>query len=100
MCVIAVIRRTAQSVSLLVPAATLVSLSLGPAGPAGGGALPAALHLAAAGSAAAVCVAGFASSVQDLCRSPRLVSVVYGVTSVPAVLLGSLVSPECYECCE
>ena len=36
-----------------------------------------------------VSVAGFGSSTQDICRSSKYTSIIYGLTSVPAVLLGS-----------
>ena len=41
-------------------------------------------------ASAASCVAGFGSSVQDVCKNPKLVSTLYGITSAPAVLFGSL----------
>eukprot|EP01041_Mallomonas_annulata_P011426 gene11426-23898_t len=36
-----------------------------------------------------VSAAGFGSSVQDICKSSKYTSIIYGITSVPAVLLGS-----------
>lgn len=80
------IRRSAQFISLMVPACALYSLSINDKLTV----FDASLYLITVCSFAAVSVAGFGSSIQDLCRSPKLVSVVYAITSVPAVLVGSL----------
>jgi MFS family permease len=80
------IRRVAQTFSLIVPAATLVTLSTSE----DISSEKCILFFVLAVASAACCVAGFGSSVQDLCKSPKYVSVVYGITSAPAVLFGSL----------
>jgi hypothetical protein len=41
-------------------------------------------------ASASACVAGYGASVQDVCNNPKLASTLYGITSTPAVLLGSL----------
>jgi MFS transporter, ACS family, solute carrier family 17 (sodium-dependent inorganic phosphate cotransporter), other len=81
-----VIRKVAQTFALVVPAVTLLELSTATdltSSDAIG-------YFTIACASAASCVAGFGSSVQDVCKNPKLVSTIYGVTSAPAVLFGSL----------
>lgn len=81
-----VIRKVAQTFALVVPAVTLLELSTATdltSSHAIG-------YFTVACASAASCVAGFGSSVQDVCKNPKLVSTIYGVTSAPAVLFGSL----------
>mmetsp|Transcript_16636 Transcript_16636/g.15995 ORF Transcript_16636/g.15995 Transcript_16636/m.15995 type:complete len:524 (-) Transcript_16636:51-1622(-) len=79
------IRKVAQTFALVVPACTLLSLSvatdLAPN--------DAIAFLTVACASAAACVAGFGSSVQDVCKDYKLTSTLYAVTSAPAVLCGS-----------
>jgi ACS family sodium-dependent inorganic phosphate cotransporter len=80
------VRRFMQSVALLVPAAAMLFLGLEPTlDPQ-----ETELCFVVACSASALGVAGFGSSVQDVCRSSKLTSLLYSVTSAPAVLCGSL----------
>ena len=80
------IRKSFQSFSNIMPAIALLSLStasdLSAEGAVG--------YFVAVCASAAACVAGFGSSVQDVCRNPKLAGTLYGITSVPAVLFGSI----------
>lgn len=80
------IRKVAQTFALVIPALTLLDLSIATdltSSDAIG-------YFTVACASAASCVAGFGSSVQDVCKNPKLVSTLYGITSAPAVLFGSL----------
>lgn len=79
------IRRSAQSISLIIPALVLLLLS----NTSDLTANAAVSYFIVATASAAACVAGFGSSIQDICKTPRLTAILYGFTSVPAVLLGS-----------
>jgi predicted MFS family arabinose efflux permease len=79
------IRKCAQGIANVVPGVALLGLSVADDLTADG----AVAFFVAACASAAACVAGFGSSVQDVCRNPKLASTLYAVTSVPAVLLGS-----------
>jgi len=81
------VRKFFQSFALVVPAVTLLSLSMAPADLTSEDAVA---YFVLAVASAAVCVAGFSSSVQDVCASSKYVSIVYSLTAVPAVLMGSL----------
>lgn len=81
-----VIRKVAQTFALVVPAVTLLELSTATDLTS----TDAIGYFTVACASAASCVAGFGSSVQDVCKNPKLVSTIYGVTSAPAVLFGSL----------
>ena len=80
------IRKVAQTFALVVPAVTLIELSTS----ADLTSSDAIKYFTVACASAASCVAGFGSSVQDVCEDPKLVSTLYGITSAPAVLFGSL----------
>ena len=80
------IRKVAQTFALVVPAVTLIELSTS-ADLTSGDAIK---YFTVACASAASCVAGFGSSVQDVCEDPKLVSTLYGITSAPAVLFGSV----------
>jgi MFS transporter, ACS family, solute carrier family 17 (sodium-dependent inorganic phosphate cotransporter), other len=79
------IRISAQSIALTVPAITLLLLSTTSAITAES----ASVYFVTATASAAICVAGFGSSIQDICKSSKLAPILYGITSVPAVLMGS-----------
>ena len=80
------IRKVAQSFALVVPALTLLQLSVAQDLTS----TDAIGYFTVACASASACVAGFGSSVQDVCKDPKLVSTLYGITSAPAVLFGSL----------
>ena len=80
------IRKLFQSVALLTPAFIMYMLSISGCMIT---ATTASFYFIGAISAAAVCVGGFGSSVQDICKSSKLTPIIYGITSVPAVLMGS-----------
>lgn len=80
------IRKVAQTFALVVPAVTLLKLSTATDLTS----TDAIGYFTVACASAASCVAGFGSSVQDVCKNPKLVSTLYGITSAPAVLFGSL----------
>lgn len=80
------IRKIAQTFALVVPAITLLQLSVAKDLTS----TDAIGYFTVACASASSCVAGFGSSVQDVCKNPKLVSTLYGVTSAPAVLFGSL----------
>lgn len=81
------VRKIFQSFALIVPALTLLGLSVAPDDLTSENAIA---YFVLAIASAAVCVAGFSSSVQDVCASSKYVSIVYSITSLPAVLMGSL----------
>lgn len=81
------VRKFFQSFALVVPAATLLSLSMAPSDLSSENAVA---YFVLAVASAAVCVAGFSSSVQDVCASSKYVGIVYSLTALPAVLVGSL----------
>ena len=81
------IRKISQTLALVLPAICLMSLSIFKDGMTSEVAIT---YFVAACAFASICVAGFGSSVQDICQNPKLTSTVYGLTSVPAVLFGSL----------
>jgi MFS transporter, ACS family, solute carrier family 17 (sodium-dependent inorganic phosphate cotransporter), other len=80
------IRKVAQTFALVVPAVTLLELSTATDLTS----TDAIGYFTVACASAASCVAGFGSSVQDVCKNPKLVSTLYGITSAPAVLFGSV----------
>jgi ACS family sodium-dependent inorganic phosphate cotransporter len=71
------IRKVAQTFSLLVPAVTLAFLSVADDLSSQGAIAFFVVAVASSGP----CVAGFGSSVQDVCKDPKLASTLYGVTS-------------------
>lgn len=81
------IRRFAQSFALVIPACILTLLSVTSATDLNP--TLASTYFIIATASAAVCVAGFGSSIQDICKSPKLTPILYGITSIPAVLMGS-----------
>ena len=80
------VRKVMQSIALITPAIALLSLSLAQDLTKN----DAISYFVIAVASAATFVAGFGSSTQDICASPKYVSVIYSLTSAPAVLVGSL----------
>jgi ACS family sodium-dependent inorganic phosphate cotransporter len=80
------IRKCAQTFANVVPGIALIGLSVANDLTSD----QAVTFFVASVSSAAACVAGFGSSVQDVCRNPKLASTLYSITSVPAVLFGSM----------
>ncbi len=80
------IRKCAQTFANVVPGIALIGLSVANDLTSD----QAVAFFVAACASAAACVAGFGSSVQDVCRNPKLASTLYSITSVPAVLFGSM----------
>jgi ACS family sodium-dependent inorganic phosphate cotransporter len=79
------IRRGFQTAATFLPACVLFALAVLPdLEPT---AVIGLFTLATASSA--LCVGGYSSSVQDICRTPRLTSLLYSLTSAPAVLAGA-----------
>ena len=81
-------RKVFQSIALIMPAATLVLLSKDGAADNAANAI---LAFSTATGFAALSVAGFGSSVLDLSKpNSRLIPIIYSLTSLPSVLIGSI----------
>lgn len=79
------VRRTAQTIAFVVPGCALLLLSSIDSLTSG----QAETLLTFIVGVQSLSVVGFGSSVQDVCISPKYTSVLYGLTSVPAVMFGS-----------
>ena len=80
------VRKLFQTIALIIPALAMSFLAFYPALDV----FQTETCFAVACSGASFNVAGFGASVQDVCKSSKLISIVYSVTSAPAVVCGSL----------
>jgi len=80
------VRKISQSVALLVPAVALLAISHSQTLTN----TEASCYFTLITASASFSVAGFGSSVLDICKKEsKLVSVIYGITSAPAIAMGS-----------